>query len=87
MTTIEELKNEANKLGYRLVKKPERVIMLPCPECGRRYPSPGEWYDMSNECYFKQCNNCGFRGGYSKTRIGAKKKWNEAVLEYRKENK
>ena len=85
--TIEELKNETNKLGYRLVKKPERVIMLPCPVCGGR--ASGDWYDVSksNACRFKQCDCCDFRGGYGKTMLEAKKKWNEAVLEYRKENK
>lgn len=83
--TLEEVKIEADKLGYRLVKKPERVIMLPCPVCGGR--ASGDWYDMSNGCRFKQCNCCDFRGGYGKTILEAKKKWNEAVLEYEKENK
>lgn len=50
--TIEELKNESDKLGYRLVKKPERVIMLPCPVCGGR--ASGKWYDLSNGCRLKK---------------------------------
>lgn len=83
--TLEELKIEADKLGYRLVKKPERVITLPCPVCGGK--ASGKWYDLSNGCRFKKCNYCDFRGGYGKTLLEAEKKWNEAVLEYRKENK
>ena len=30
--TLEELKAEADKHGYRLVKK---LILLPCPICGK----------------------------------------------------
>ena len=29
--TIEELKIEADKLGYNLTRKPESIKLLPCP--------------------------------------------------------
>lgn len=87
--TLEELKTEADKLGYRLVKKPERITMLPCPVCGSKNTS--EWYAMEFGRYiFRKCNGCHFRGDYEKTPTKAKKKWNEAVEEFlgrEKENK
>ncbi len=78
--TLEELKNEADKLGYCLVKKPEKVTLLPCPVCGKKRTA--EWFSLLG--IIRKCNNCDFEGGYGKNHIEAKKKWNEAVLEYEK---
>lgn len=33
--TLEELKAEANKLGYCLIKKKPYIPIKPCPVCGR----------------------------------------------------
>ena len=83
--TLDELKAEADNLGYRLVKKPERIIMLPCPICGRK--STSEWYAMEfGRHIFRECNGCNFHGGYRKTPTEAKKKWNEAVAKMRIKN-
>lgn len=82
--TLEELKTEADKLGYRLVKKPERITMLLCPVCGRKNTS--EWYAIDFGGYiYRKCNICHFRGDYGKTPTEAKKKWNEAVLKFGKD--
>ena len=34
--TIDELKAEAKKLGYHLAKNTPKIILLPCPICGRK---------------------------------------------------
>ena len=40
--TLEELRVEAEKLGYKLVKIPEKVKLSPCPVCGSKHTSV--WY-------------------------------------------
>ena len=83
--TLEELKIEADKLGYCLVKKPEKVTLLSCPICGKKRTH--EWFSTRDKGKKRVCYNCGFEGGYGKNGIEAKKKWNESVLEYEKEEK
>lgn len=83
--TLEELKIEANKLGYSLVKKSKNITLLPCPICGKKRTH--EWYDAYIGHRFRSCSKCDFTGGYGKTRGEAKKKWNEAVSAYEKEAK
>lgn len=34
--TLEELKAEANKLGYSLIKNKPYIPIKPCPVCGRK---------------------------------------------------
>lgn len=81
--TLEELKIEADKLGYYLVKKSEKVMLLPCPVCGKKCTH--EWFSTLGRK--RVCYNCGFEGRYSKNGVEAKRKWNEAVLKYEKEAK
>ena len=76
--TLEELKVEAKKQGYRLVKIPERIVLLPCPVCGLKKTS--QWYGYLGRFY--RCNNCDFAGSSAKTIREARKKWNDAVMEY-----
>lgn len=33
--TLDELKAEAKKLGYYLVKNTPKISLLPCPICGK----------------------------------------------------
>ena len=40
--TIDELRIEADKLGYNLVKKKSYMPIKPCPICGRKNTST--WY-------------------------------------------
>ena len=37
--TLEELKAEANKLGYGLIKKKPYIPIKPCPVCGKKSTS------------------------------------------------
>lgn len=86
--TFDELKLEAEKQGYRLVKITPSVKLLPCPVCGAK--RTGEWISMRDGGgyirggYIRVCRNCDFRGGCATRKTEAKQKWNEAVLEYQK---
>lgn len=89
--TLEELKAEAKKYGYHLVKDIPSVKILPCPICGSKKTS--EWY-LKGGLKVRKCANfhviskrckCTFEGAPGKTSIEAKQKWNEAVLKYKKE--
>ena len=53
--TVEELKKEAAKLGYNLIKKPPREHYLPCI-CGCRQRE--HWIDLTNTEVLK-CKRCG----------------------------
>ena len=80
--TFEELKAEAKKQGYNLVKIPERITLLPCPICGSKRTE--QWFDHFGT--FRKCQSCNFRGDNANTDRKAKKKWNEAVIEYEERN-
>lgn len=75
--TVKELKIEAAKLGYNIIKKPEPmplVKLLPCV-CGCNKRS--KWY--SNKLSWYKCNKCGFTGGSAYNERDVRIKWNEAV--------
>lgn len=74
--TIEELKTEAEALGYKLVKKQEYIKFKPCV-CGshRRL----EWYHCADHGISYECNKCGFKAPMGLTKKQAKLNWNEAV--------
>ena len=75
-----DLKIEADKLGYRLVRKTEYVHFMPCL-CGasnrRRWSSP--------DGIFFECNSCGLRSKPAKNETDARKNWNNLVEGYVKE--
>lgn len=80
--TIEELKAEAKKLGYRIVPEPERITLMPCPLCGKKRTE--EWFEQGG-FRFRKCANCDFRGSRGsrgRTAKDAKAKWNDAVKEF-----
>lgn len=58
--TYEELKTEANKMGYRLTKKKEYVPHKNKCKCGGK---GGAWYNCAGGCTtrFVQCGRCGIR--------------------------
>ena len=49
--TLDDLKAEAKKLGYHLVKDRPKIVMLPCPVCGKKRTE--EWYDGINNIFTK----------------------------------
>lgn len=80
--TLDELKVEAKKQGYRLTKIPGKIVMLPCPVCGAKRTE--QWYGHLGT--FRKCEKCEFKGMDARTDREAKKKWNEAVIEYEERN-
>ena len=45
--TFEELRDAAEKLGYKLVKKRTYISLKPCPICGRKYTAV--WHSMKSD--------------------------------------
>lgn len=80
--TIEELKAEADKLGYRLAKKQEYVRLAPCV-CG--YSSRTRWWTSDGSLY--ECNHCGRASSVGSTEAEAKTNWNKMVEEAENERK
>lgn len=78
---LKELKAEADKLGYRLVKKAEKIKLLPC-SCGCK-KKPTEWVKASSENggWFYKCDYCDKKSEVVATKIGAKRAWNRMILE------
>ena len=74
--TLEELKAEADKLGYSVVKKQQYVKLSPCI-CGHKHPR--EWYRIGSGNVVYQCPSCDFSASEAKTRKQARLNWNKAV--------
>lgn len=80
--TIEELKVEAAKLGYVLVKKPQpKEKFLPCI-CGRNNHTT--WYNYIGNSIKFVCNHCG-RSASGKTDREARHNWNEMIKTIRED--
>lgn len=78
--TIEELKIEANKLGYHLVKNNPTIKLLPCPMCGTKRTIEWMHTDAAGG-YTRECYMCGFRAERGKTKTEARENWNKKVEE------
>ena len=68
--TLEELKAEANKLGYGL--------------CGKK--STSVWYGQRGIGTKRQCSFCYFDGDWTNDKISTTEAWNNAVERYLKEH-
>lgn len=78
--TLEELKTEANKLGYKLVPIKKYVSRSTCV-CGQKYKVE-LWLDTSGTgMFFYKCPKCGLKGYPASSREGAKLNWNRKVEE------
>ena len=82
--TLEELKAEAKKHGYKLTKEYPYIKLSPCV-CGHKKISAPMIYGGTKIPYFHRCNKCGFSSEPAKTKHEAKLKWNECVENARKE--
>lgn len=74
--TVEELKAEAKKLGYKIIKVPEKIEKLGCV-CGASSRCVQQWYHFGTNTLFFKCKKCGRKSKEAKTE--AIKLWNEAV--------
>lgn len=72
--TLDELKIEAEKHGYKLIKKQTSVKLLPCT-CGCKRRT--ELFCAGQFLY--ACNRCGKKSPMSDTVNGAKRAWNEMI--------
>lgn len=79
--TVEELKLEAAKLGYNIIKKAENIKFSPCV-CG--YNKRGLWWNSNDNMCFYKCQRCEFSGYKGKTQNEAKRNWNKAIEEAKK---
>lgn len=77
--TLDELKVEADKLGYRLTKKQTYIKLLLCT-CGCKKAK--EWYGVGfnvSDRYFYACPRCEKKSPSAKTRREARIAWNEMI--------
>lgn len=82
--TFEELRDAAEKLGYRLVKKRTYISLKPCPICGKKYTAV--WYSMVEpRGDFRKCGYCDFRSDAVAKKSDLNQAWNDAVDRYLKE--
>ena len=75
--TVEELKSEAKKIGYKLIKDTKPPRLLPCI-CG--YNKRTEWCDSAHRCVDLECKRCGLIAS-GKNRTEAILAWNALVKE------
>ena len=76
---LEELKAEAAKLGYNLVKKQPYIILSHCT-CGEKKPSEWFYYTEENKVMrIYKCDNCGLSALPAKTDRQARENWNQLV--------
>ena len=90
--TVEELKNEAENLGYRLMKKANYIRFKPCI-CGNNYRY-FYWIEVDGKSYtIYVCSKCGLKSPparienedgqleFNKTVEQAKLNWNKMIEE------
>lgn len=76
--TYEQLKEYADSLGYRLVKKDQKIRIAPCICGGKR--SIHVWYIGSGDGKrFCRCDKCDLTGPVAKTEMAAKIEWNKMI--------
>jgi hypothetical protein len=75
--TLEELKIEANKLGYSLCKQITYEKLSTC-QCGSKRIASELW--LHHTKYYR-CTKCGLKGEPAKTKYQAIINWNNAVKE------
>lgn len=79
--TVEELKAEAKKLGYNIIKIPEKVKKLNCV-CGASSRLVKSWYLSgygAESGLFFRCKKCGRESDVAKKETEAIKNWNALV--------
>ena len=79
--TLEELKAEAKKHGYKLTKEYPYIKLAPCV-CGHKGCGLYFNWGNKNEHYYHKCYRCGFASDGARTKHEAKLKWNECVSKY-----
>jgi hypothetical protein len=85
--TLEELRTEAKKHGYKLTKEYPYISLAPCV-CGHKKISSYFTLDNNSKAmHFHRCYKCGLESEPARTKYEAKLKWNECVENAREELK
>lgn len=79
--TLDELKEQAERLGYKLVKANPYIRFEPCV-CGNNRRVT--WYNWSKCIVTLECNKCGYKVS-GKNETDAKIMWNTIMREKAKE--
>lgn len=77
--TYEELKAEADKLGYTLVKYKKAEKLLPCICSSNRRSTYYRWNDDGTNSLILECMRCGKRAPAGKNKIEAVANWNKMI--------
>lgn len=73
--TFEELKEEAKRQGYKLIKDQPYVPLKRCPICGKK---PSEWVNAANGFHSFMCD-CERTMNWKKSERMARIAWNESL--------
>lgn len=74
--TLDELKAEAKRQGYKLIKDNPMPKLSPCI-CGAKRRA--EWTSASLRGYCYECMKCGKMSSWGDTRREARENWNRMV--------
>ncbi len=72
--TLDELKAEAKRQGYKLIKDNPMPKMLPCV-CGSKHRT--QWSRADG--WYYECDGCGRKAKPGKTERKARENWNRMV--------
>lgn len=79
--TFEELKAEANRQGYNLLKRPDPMPKLSQCTCGRKQIGLwNKWFDNKEDKFQYGCPKCGRQSGvWAKSVREARLVWNDMI--------
>ena len=82
--TLEQLKAEAKKYGYKIVKDLPYIRMLPCV-CGNKSIAYMSAWETPTP-YYHRCRKCGFESQRARTKYEARIKWDECIEKAKEKN-
>lgn len=78
---IESLEEIADRMGYKLVKKPEPLPkLLPCPRCGSKQRYLAHVYGKGYSAKYYSCRKCKFKADHGRNELERRKNWNAACV-------
>lgn len=78
---IETLREIVDRMGYKLVAKPEPLPkLLPCPRCGLNKRYLARKYKAGQYRKYYSCRNCDFVAEHGHNELERRKNWNAACV-------
>lgn len=78
---LETLGEIADRMGYKLVAKPEPLPkLLPCPRCGSKRRYLVRVYSKGYSAKYYSCRECKFKAESGKNDLERRKNWNAACV-------